>query len=57
MNTVIQNLLGGLWAIGCISLIPLVAWLHWPTFVVGCCVYIVCCFAAVAWEVAQWEGL
>lgn len=53
MNTAIQNLLGILWAIGCISLIPLVAWLHWPTFIVGCCAYIVCCFIAVAWEVAQ----
>ena len=50
---IIQNILGILWAVMCIGLIPLVAWIHWPTFVVLCGIYLVCCFAAVLWEVAQ----
>lgn len=53
MNTAIHNLISILWALACISLIPLVAWLHWPTFVVLCCAYVACCFTAVIWEVTQ----
>lgn len=42
-----------LWAAACVSLPFLVAWLHWPTFLVLCCGYISCCFTAVVWEVTR----
>ena len=53
MRTAIENAIGILWALACIATIPLVAWLHWPTFVAGCIVYGLACFAAVFWEATQ----
>jgi len=47
------TLLDYLWAAVVLSLPFLVAWLHWPTFLVLCCGYIACCFTAVIWEVTR----